>query len=87
MYVYGTGSQWHQLFRYNTQTHVFYNQRGKVLDIKDNKDEEGQYVGTDDRKEGRSQQKWIIRYVDEMDKSATEGMGSRGMQINKPFYI
>jgi hypothetical protein len=21
MYVYGTGSQWHQLFRYNTQTH------------------------------------------------------------------
>jgi hypothetical protein len=55
MYVYGTGSQWHQLFRYNVQTHEFYNQRGKVLDIKNNKDVEGEYVGTDDSKTNRIQ--------------------------------
>jgi len=45
-YVYGTGSQWHQLFRYNKQTKQIYNQNGKVLDIQDNKDQEGAYVGT-----------------------------------------
>jgi hypothetical protein len=33
MYVYGTGSQWHQLFRYNKQTKQVYNQNGKVLDV------------------------------------------------------
>jgi hypothetical protein len=46
MYVYGTGSQWHQLFRYNSQNKQVYNQNGKVLDIQDNKDQEGAYVGT-----------------------------------------
>jgi hypothetical protein len=78
MYVYGTGSQWHQLFRYNVQTRQFYNQRGKVLDIKNNKDNEGEYVGTDDAKTGRVQQRWIIKYVDQMEDEAKNGTGSRG---------
>jgi len=78
MYVYGTGSQWHQLFRYNVQTRQFYNQRGKVMDIKNNKDVEGEYVGTDDSKNGRVQQRWVIKYLDEMDQVDKNGTGSRG---------
>lgn len=63
MYVYGTGSQWHQLFRYNSQTRQIYNQRGKVLDLTVD-EKEGAYVNTADPKEGRTQQQWFIKYVD-----------------------
>jgi hypothetical protein len=87
MYVYGTGSQWHQLFRYNTQSKQIYNQQGKVLDIKNNKDAEGEYVGTDTSNTNRVQQRWTIRYLDKMNKTATEGVGSMGIMINRPFYI
>lgn len=63
MYVYGTGSQWHQLFKYNRKTRQLYNQRGKVLDVKDS-DKNGAYVGTADPQEGRTQQTFRIMYSD-----------------------
>jgi hypothetical protein len=87
MYVYGTGSQWHQLFRYNSTTRQFYNQRGKVLDIKGNKDQEGEYVGTAGSDLKREQQRWVIRYVDKMNKTATTGIGMGNFEIGRPFYI
>jgi len=40
------------------------------MDIKNNKDTEGEYVGTDDSKDNRVQQRWIIKYVDELAKEA-----------------
>jgi len=55
MYVYGTGSQWHQLFRYNNGTKQFYNQRGNVLDLTSGKDVEGEYVSTAAPKQGRKE--------------------------------
>jgi hypothetical protein len=73
MYVHGTGSQWHQLFRYNRQTRQFYNQRGKVMDVTSNKDQEGEYVGTADSKENRVEQRWVIKYVDQMDQEVKSG--------------
>lgn len=58
-----------------------------VLDLKDNKDIEGAYVGTDKSDTNRVQQRWTIRYVDTM-KTQVKGMGSMGnVQINRPFYI
>ena len=88
LYVYGTGSQWHQLFRYNQQTKQIYNQNGKVLDIHTNKDREGEYVGTAGSDTKRVQQRWTIRYVDKMNKTATSGIGSMGnIEIGRPFFI
>ena len=88
VYVYGTGSQWHQLFRYNAQTKQIYNQNGKVLDVRDSKNIEGEYVGHADSNTNRVQQRWIIRYVDKMNKTATSGIGSMGnIEIGKPFFI
>lgn len=65
MYVYGTQSKWHQLFRYNKQTKQIVNQQGKVLDLVTNKDNEGEFVSTAKSDTSRSQQRWIIRYVDQ----------------------
>jgi hypothetical protein len=87
MYVYGTGSQWHQLFRYNKNTKQFYNQRGKIMDLKSGKDQEGEYVGTDDAKKGRTEQRWTIKYLDQTTGPATKGKGSMGLDIGRPFYI
>jgi len=87
MYVYGTGAQWHLLFRYNVQTRQIYNQRGQVLDVKNNKDQEGEYVGTANPQTNRVQQRWAIKYVDQMKDVAKNGTGSRGFEINRPFYI
>jgi hypothetical protein len=88
MYVYGTGSQWHQLFRYNTQTKQVYNQNGKVLDLTTNNDREGEFVGTANSDPKRVQQRWIIRYTDKENKTATSGTGSIGdIKIGKPFFI
>jgi len=63
MYVYGTGSQWHQLFRYNPKTRQLYNQRGKVMDIQNGgtiKNNEGEYVGAADSKPEKQSQQWMI---------------------------
>jgi DNA-binding transcriptional regulator of glucitol operon len=90
MYVYGTGSQWHQLFRYNPKTRQFYNQRGKVMDINNGnkiKDQEGEYVGAADSNTNKQEQRWTIQYLDEMVQESRNGTGSMGFEINRPFYI
>lgn len=58
------------------------------MDIHTNKDQEGEYVGTAKSDTNRVQQRWIIRYVDTMNKTATGGVGSMGnIEIGRPFYI
>jgi hypothetical protein len=41
VYTYGTNSQHYQFWTYSNNTHSIKNVRGKVLDVKDSKDEEG----------------------------------------------
>jgi len=43
------------------------------MDVTTDKDQEGEYVGTADSKTGRVQQRWIIKYVDQMDKEVKGG--------------
>lgn len=85
MYLYGTGSQWHQLFRYDEGTRQLYNQRGNVLAVND--DKEGSYITTKAANKQDPYQLWALKYVDEMPSIPTSGKGSMGFEINRPFYI
>jgi len=66
---------------------MFTNQQGKVLDVQNSKDEEGTYVfGL--AKTGKTNQRWNIKYIDEMGNRTTKGFNKeRGLYINRPFYI
>ena len=85
--VHGTGQQWHQLFRYNTSTQVFYNQNKRVMDIHQQKDIEGQRVWFENPVANRIQQTWQIVYEDTMVKENETGMTRFGFRAGKPFFV
>jgi len=60
---------------------------GKALDVKDNKDVEGQAVTVATKGTGRNQQ-WNVIYVDKAGKEDTNKVtDDYGIQAGRPFYI
>jgi len=88
MQIWSTNSGWFQVFQY--QGEQFVNPtNNKVLEVRDNKDEEGQALVVGNRKsKPDANQRWKIVYVDKAEKIRTKGFNKEfGFHINRPFYI
>jgi hypothetical protein len=63
----------------------------KVLEIKDNKDEEGQALIVNTRNgdnKKNANQRWKVIYLDKAEAIRTKGFNKEyGMHINRPFYL
>jgi hypothetical protein len=63
----------------------------KVLEIKDNKDEEGQALIVNSRNgdnKKNANQRWKVIYLDKAEAIRTKGFNKEyGMHINRPFYL
>lgn len=63
----------------------------KVMTVKDKKDEEGQFVITQNRhgkNQGNAEQRWKVVYMDKQVKEQTSGYNAEwGFHINRPFYL
>jgi len=88
MQIWSTNSGWFQVFKY--QGEQFINPtNNKVLEVRDNKDEEGQALVIGNTKsKPDANQRWKIIYVDKAEKVRTKGFNKEfGFHINRPFYI
>jgi len=88
MQIWSTNSGWFQVFKY--QGEQFINPtNNKVLEVRDNKDEEGQALVIGNTKsKPDANQRWKIIHVDKAEKVRTKGFNKEfGFHINRPFYI
>jgi hypothetical protein len=75
------------LFRY--KNHNVINEKGKVIEVSGNKDNEGQNIEVNGRNNALNQQ-WDVIYVDEGIDGflPTSGLDpNTGYYINRPFYF
>jgi hypothetical protein len=79
-----TTSEWNQLFRFRGDMLV--NVKGKVMQVDNNKDQEGQNVGVGKKMSTRNQ-KWGIIYTDEEDPMKKKEEEEYGFHLGRPFYI
>jgi hypothetical protein len=85
MQIWSTNSQWFQIFKYQNEHFVNW-QNGKCLDVSGGKDVEGQAVIVHQRHNGANQ-RWKVVYVDTV-KTETKGLNEEfGFHINRPFYL
>jgi len=84
--IWSTNSGWWQLFSY--EGGFFSNMwDNRVLDVSGGKDAEAQKVVVYKRHGGKNQ-KWQVRYVDEIKDVQTKGLvGDFGFHANRPFYF
>jgi hypothetical protein len=82
--VRSTSSEWNQLFRYRNEMMI--NVKGKVMQVDNNKDREGQNVGVATKQNTRNQ-KWAILYTDEEDPMKKKTEEEFGFHFGRPFYI
>jgi len=74
------------VFKYEGEQFINF-QNKKVLEVKDNKDEEGHAVGVKNNSGGRHQ-KWTVVYLDKAGKTKGKGFDKEfGFHRNRPFYI
>jgi purine nucleoside permease len=63
------------------------NTKGKVMEVYQKKDIEGQPAWTGSNN-GQKYQKWSVVYLDKKSRTRTSGMNkNRNLEINRPFYI
>jgi hypothetical protein len=74
------------LFRY--KSHNVVNERGLVVTVQDNKDNESQLLRVEERKNGLNQQ-WDLIYADEYPEDPKKGELNPdfGLYVERPFHI
>jgi len=89
MQVWSTNSQWFQIFKYDGSHFFNVGKDTRVLDVKDDKDDEGQAVIVNGAsKNDDVGQKWNVVYLDKAKPVPTKGFNKEfGWHINRPFYI
>jgi hypothetical protein len=65
---------------------MFINVKGKVMQVDNNKDREGQNVGVGS-KTGTRNQKWAILYTSDEDPMKKKTEEEYGFHFGRPFYI
>jgi hypothetical protein len=82
--VRATTSEWSQLFRF--QADLLVNVKGKVMQVDNNMDREGQNVGVGSKQSTRNQ-KWGIIYTEQEDPMKKKTEDEFGFHFGRPFYI
>jgi hypothetical protein len=84
--VWKTNARWFQLFRY--QGGYLINEKGKVMDVHGNKDQENRNIIVWNKHKGMNQQ-WDIIYADDMEAEPKKGDLNKdfGMYVERPFHI
>jgi hypothetical protein len=84
--VYNTNGLWYQVFTFENNQ-VINIKNKEVVEVQDNKDEEGQPVVLG-KNDGGINQKWNVVYEDTAAKIRTSGLNKDfGFMINEPFFI
>jgi len=84
--VYKTSALWYQVF-YLDNNQVLNIKTKQAMEVKNNKDEEGQPVVIA-KNDGAINQKWTVIYEDKAEKIRTSGLNKDfGLMINEPFII
>lgn len=65
---------------------MFVNVKGRVMQVDENKDREGQNVGVGKKMSTRNQ-KWAIVYSDQEDPMKIKTEQEFGFKYGRPFYI
>jgi hypothetical protein len=86
MQIWSTNSGWWQIFKFENNQFINFS-NNKVLDVRSQKDEEGNAVDIWNNNGGDGQ-KWDVLYLDKSKGPQTKGLNKDfGFHVNRPFHI